>query len=573
MGEESLILPLVLPLVAASLMGLLFQRVGLSLVAGYIAGGIIVGPILGLVEPSSQILSFLSELGIILIAFEVGLAVKMDFFSRGGARAAGIVGVEVATVSLISYMAGSALSLRWGDTLVLAFMAANTSTAITFKILEERRYQQTESRRLVLAVGAFEDIVAIVGLSIFPIMSHAGVPSLLDLLGVVAAVLVSITVMVYLGLRVLKEPLEWIAKRESEILVAISLAVVLIYSYVGVISGLSAALGAFVAGLVISNMKVSESVSDKLRSLRDLSALIFFSSIGASLPIMEDPLSIAVVLGVALLVVFVKFFGFSVSSWILGLKLEDSFRLGLYMLAISEFGVIIAKDAVESGIASQSIYLVSVIALVASAVLSSSLVKYENSLSKKLSGLMPPPLRLSLEGFFTTLRDVVTSRSSELVEIRRALWELVKRLAIISIVVFGANLAIAYITPLLPLAIKPHIETAIGLFTIGTVLLIAIRMKRVFVRLSKSVVAKIGDSQRQVEDVVVRFLYALTLGVVSVAMIIVSYEQIVRAFTLILSREGASVASFLLIVVILTITYRYALQLAKRLEKIFEIEG
>ncbi|MGB9659509.1 MAG: cation:proton antiporter [Nitrososphaerales archaeon] len=573
MGEEGLILPLVLPLVAASLMGLLLQRAGLSLVAGYIAGGIIVGPILGLVEHSSQILSFLSELGIILITFEIGLAVKMDFFSRGGTKAAGIVGVEVAIISLISYMAGSALSLRWGDTLVLAFMAVNTSTAITFKILEERRYQQAESRRLVLAVGAFEDVVAIVGLSIFPILSHAGVPSLLDLLRVVAAILVSITVMVYLGLRVLREPLGWVAKRESEIFVAISLAVVLIYSYVSVISGLSAALGAFVAGLAISNLEVSGSVSDKLRSLRDLSALIFFSSIGASLPIVRDPLLIIIALAVALLVVFMKFFGFSVSSWMLGLRLEDSFRLGLYMLAISEFGVIIAKDATESGVASQSIYLVSVIALVASAVLSSSLVKYEDSLPKKLSGLMPPPLRLSLERFFTTLRDAMTSQFSGLVEIRRALWELVKRLAIISIVVFGANLTIAYITPLLPSAIRPHIETAIGLLTISIVSLIAIRMKKVFVRLSKSVVARIGDSQRQAGDIMVGFLYTLTIGVVSAAMIIVSYAQIVRVFTLILSREGASVVSFLLIVAILIITYRYALLLARRLEKIFEIKG
>jgi Kef-type K+ transport system membrane component KefB len=82
LGGESLILPLVIPLVAASLTGLLARRVGLSIVAGYVAGGIIVRPILRLVDPSSDILSFLSELGIILIAFEIGLTLRLDFFSR-----------------------------------------------------------------------------------------------------------------------------------------------------------------------------------------------------------------------------------------------------------------------------------------------------------------------------------------------------------------------------------------------------------------------------------------------------------------------------------------------------------
>jgi Kef-type K+ transport system membrane component KefB len=138
LGGESLILPLIIPLVAASLTGLLARRAGLSIVAGYVAGGIIVGPILRLVDPSSDILSFLSELGIILIAFEIGLTLRLDFFSRMGTRAAGIVGVEVVIVSLLSYLVGIVLSLKWGDMLILIFIAVNTSTAVTFKMLEER---------------------------------------------------------------------------------------------------------------------------------------------------------------------------------------------------------------------------------------------------------------------------------------------------------------------------------------------------------------------------------------------------------------------------------------------------
>jgi len=412
LGGESLILPLIIPLVAASLTGLLARRAGLSIVAGYVAGGIIVGPILRLVDPSSDILSFLSELGIILIAFEIGLTLRLDFFSRMGTRAAGIVGVEVVIVSLLSYLVGIVLSLKWGDMLILIFIAVNTSTAVTFKMLEERHPEEGEEKKLVLGVGAFEDVVSILGLTIFPALSLLGTPSLSDLVRTVGAIVITVTLMIYLGIRILVRPLKWVARKGEEIFLAVSLAVVLTYSYIGIVSGLSEALGAFVAGLVVSKLEVSKTISERFHSLRDLSALIFFSSIGASLPSVSNAPLVAAALGTALLVVFIKFFGFSISSWITGLRLEESFRLGLYMLAISEFGVIVAKDAVESGVASQTFYLTSVIALAVSAFLSSCLIKFEQPLSEKMAGLIPIPLRFSLERFFTKLKRRHISNSS-----------------------------------------------------------------------------------------------------------------------------------------------------------------
>jgi CPA2 family monovalent cation:H+ antiporter-2 len=96
---EDAILLLVVPLLASSVFGILARRLGFSAVAGYILGGVIVGPILHLVDTQSPLLSFLSELGIILISFEIGLVVKLDFLSRSGLKSGGIVAVEVVIVS------------------------------------------------------------------------------------------------------------------------------------------------------------------------------------------------------------------------------------------------------------------------------------------------------------------------------------------------------------------------------------------------------------------------------------------------------------------------------------------
>lgn len=564
-------MPLVIPLVAASLTGLLARRVGLSIVAGYVAGGIIVGPILRLVDPSSDILSFLSELGIILIAFEIGLTLRLDFFSRMGTRAAGIVGVEVVIVSLLSYLVGIVLSLKWGDMLILIFIAVNTSTAVTFKMLEERHPEEGEEKKLVLGVGAFEDVVSILGLTIFPALSLLGTPSMLDLVRTVGAIVITVTLMIYLGIRILVRPLKWVARKEEEIFLAVSLAVVLAYSYIGIVSGLSEALGAFVAGLVVSKLEVSKSISERFHSLRDLSALIFFSSIGASLPSVSNATLVAVALGTALLVVFIKFFGFSISSWITGLRLEESFRLGLYMLAISEFGVIVAKEAVESGVASQTFYLTSVIALAVSAFLSSCLIKFEQQLSEKMAGLIPIPLRFSLERFFTAIRESVSSQSQSLVDVKRALWELTRRVAIISFVVFVANLAVTFVTPILSPMVRAFAEATIALSALIVVFLIAIRTKGVFLRLVKGATVKMFSQQKHIGDIVASILYAATLCIISIVMIIISYTQIERFFSLFVGKELASPLIFILITIPLILLYRYIYAVAKRLEEIVQI--
>jgi len=565
-------LPLVIPLVAASLTGLLARRVGLSIVAGYVAGGIIVGPILRLVDPSSDILSFLSELGIILIAFEIGLTLRLDFFSRMGTRAAGIVGVEVVIVSLLSYLVGIVLlSLKWGDMLILIFIAVNTSTAVTFKMLEERHPEEGEEKKLVLGVGAFEDVVSILGLTIFPALSLLGILSMLDLVRTVGAIVITVTLMIYLGIRILVRPLKWVARKEEEIFLAMSLAVVLTYSYIGIVSGLSEALGAFVAGLVVSKLEVSKSISERFHSLRDLSALIFFSSIGASLPSVSNAPLVAAALGTALLVVFIKFFGFGISSWITGLRLEESFRLGLYMLAISEFGVIVAKDAVESGVASQTFYLTSVIALAVSAFLSSCLIKFEQPLSEKMAGLIPIPLRFSLERFFTAIRESVSSQSQSLVDVKRALWELTRRVAIISFVVFVANLAVTFVTPILSPVVRAFAEATIALSALIIVFLVAIRMKGVFLRLVQGATLKMLSQQRHIGDVVASILYAATLCIISIVMIIISYTQIERFFSFFVGKELASPLIFILITIPLILLYRYIYAVAKRLEEIVQI--
>lgn len=569
--NEDLILLLVLPLVAASIMGLIARSLGLSIIAGYIVGGIVVGPVLHLVDPTSPILSFLSELGIILIAFEIGLTVKMDFLSRGGFRSGGIVAVEILFVSLVSFLLGSALKLQWGDILVFIFIAVNTSTAVTFKMMEERGVEEQSVRTMILGVGAFEDIVAIVGLSIFPVLAAVDSSSPLTIIRLIASILMAVILMVYIGLRALTNTLEWVAQRESEIFLAVSLSIVLIYAYVGLISGLSTALGAFVAGLVVSNLKVSEIVSEKLHSLRDLSTLIFFSSIGASLPVIKDPLLLTLSIIAALVVVLVKFFGFSLSSWVMGIPMVSSYQLGLYMLAISEFGVILAKNAAEEGLASPTLYTVSVIALAASAILSSVMIKFESQIPVRMTALFPEQMRLRLENIFEISRKAMNRETTALYEIRSVLWNLFKRIAAILFVEGLANIILTYLTPLLIPAIRLPAELFIVGFTVIVVFFLTLRVRGLIAKLVLGIMKNMQKTQIGINEVLVSFLYVVTLSIVLIFGLGMSYPLLQRNFNYIFGELGSGLLVVGLILLILFLTWRRALRACIRLEETFKL--
>jgi Kef-type K+ transport system membrane component KefB len=558
--------------VAAGVCGIIARRLGFSAIAGYVIGGVIVGPVFHLIDTQSTILSFLSELGIILISFEIGLVVKLDFLSRGGMKSGGIVAVEIVLVSMLTMFFGTLLDLQWAEILILVFMAMNTSTAITFKMLEERGVADPGTREIILGVGAFEDIIAIVGLSIFPILAAAGRPSAGNVMQIFSTILLSVIFMVYLGLRLLKRPLRWAAGKESEIFLALSLSVVLTYAYIADTVGLSYSFGAFIAGLVVSNLGVQEAVEEKMRSLRDLSSLIFFASIGASLPAVEDATLITIAIVVSLFIVFVKFVGFSMSGWIMGIKLEHSFRLGLYMLAISEFGVILARNALESGYGSEELYLISVFALAGSAMMSSGLIMFEKTLPERLVRLIPNELRERSEKTFRVVGEALGKESQVFDEIRSAFWELARRVAIILLVVGVGNLLINVVTPaLFPPLLRNWVDITIACFSVIVVFIISLRMRRVYRTLIQGVASRLGKIHKSVNDRMESFLYFTTLALVGTTVLLVSFPLIARVFGGVFGDLGSGLVVVAVIIVFFFFAWRAALRATWQLEETFDL--
>ncbi len=275
----------------------LAKALGLGSIIGYLAAGIAIGPWgLGLVSNVQDILHF-AEFGVVLMLFLVGLelqpsrlwAMRRPIFGTGSAQVLGCAAVLFA--------AGWLAGLPWRISLVAALGLALSSTAIALQVLAERNLMRTSSGRAGFSILLFQDVAAISILALLPLLGaaagagddHSAGEVLLEALkivGVIGAIV--------LGGRLLLRPLlRWIAKsRTPEIFTAASLLLVVGIAYLMVMVGLSMALGAFLAGVLLADSEYRSELEADIEPFKGLLLGLFFIAVGMSIDfgvIMRSP--------------------------------------------------------------------------------------------------------------------------------------------------------------------------------------------------------------------------------------------------------------------------------------------
>lgn len=266
----------------------LAKALGLGSIIGYLAAGIAIGPWgLGLVSNVQDILHF-AEFGVVLMLFLVGLelqpsrlwAMRRPIFGTGSAQVLGCAAVLFA--------AGWLAGLPWRIGLVAALGLALSSTAIALQVLAERNLMRTSSGQAGFSILLFQDVAAIPILALLPLLGtaagagddHSAGEVLLEALkivGVIGAIV--------LGGRLLLRPLlRWIAKsRTPEIFTAASLLLVVGIAYLMVMVGLSMALGAFLAGVLLADSEYRSELEADIEPFKGLLLGLFFIAVGMSI--------------------------------------------------------------------------------------------------------------------------------------------------------------------------------------------------------------------------------------------------------------------------------------------------
>ncbi|WP_311222472.1 MULTISPECIES: glutathione-regulated potassium-efflux system protein KefC [unclassified Acidovorax] len=284
------------------------RALGLGAIIGYLAAGIAIGPWgLGLVSNVQDILHF-AEFGVVLMLFLVGLelqpsrlwALRRPIFGLGSAQVLGC--------AALLWLAAWACGVPWSIALVAALGLALSSTAIALQTLAERNLMRTDGGQKAFSILLFQDVAAIPILALLPLLGAAALgaggtaphhtPAEMAL---EAAKIIGVVAAIVLGGRLALRPLlRWIARSKTpEIFTAASLLLVVGIAYLMVLVGLSMALGAFLAGVLLADSEYRRELEADIEPFKGLLLGLFFMAVGMSIDfgvLMRSPGLMALVL-------------------------------------------------------------------------------------------------------------------------------------------------------------------------------------------------------------------------------------------------------------------------------------
>jgi len=259
----------------------LFRRFKLSAVLGYLAAGVVIGPWgLGLFHDVENILHF-AEFGVVLLLFVIGLELQPSrlWVMRHAVFGAGGVQVAVTTAALAA--AALALGLAWQTAVVIAFALSLSSTALVLQVLAERRELTARHGRSAFAILLFQDLAIMPALVILPMLGGAS-SAALDWKAI-AIPLVAAAVVVAAGRYALRPALRIIAgTRAQEAFTAAALLVVVGTALLFESVGLSMALGAFMAGVLLADSEYRHELEADIEPFKGLLLGLFFMAVGMS---------------------------------------------------------------------------------------------------------------------------------------------------------------------------------------------------------------------------------------------------------------------------------------------------
>jgi Kef-type K+ transport system membrane component KefB len=371
-------LPVALLLVfaTAKLLAELFERLGQPGIVGEIIAGILLGPsVLNLVQPD-QIISALAEMGVMFLLFRVGLEVKASELMRVGGTAllVAVLGVLLPFGVGWTIMAAAGVS-RIEAIFVGAAMVA-TSVGITAQVLSTKGLLKERASQIILAAAVIDDVLGLLVLAVVSNLAEGHV----NLLGLAttAVVAVAFTVLVAkFGTSTLQRIVPRVEQNLSAGEVQFNLAIVLLFglSVFAVWAGVAAIIGAFLAGMALSET-VNLRVHDLAHGITELLVPFFLVGIGLHLDVSAFANRSTLLLSLVVLAaaVLTKFVGCGLGAWKLGRA--DMLRVGVGMVPRGEVGMVVAQIGLTLGVVEDQVYAVVVIMAVGTTLIAPPLLNF-----------------------------------------------------------------------------------------------------------------------------------------------------------------------------------------------------
>ena len=330
-----------------SLLGvLLATRLGLPSVIGVLIFGALIGSHgLGLVT-ETNIIDALAELGAVLLLFFIGLEFSLEKLLRRGLRALSLFVFKIGLIFLFVYIIALFFNFSIFDSILIAIILSFSSTALFARFVQDMNAKNRREVQVLISVLIMEDIAAVF---ILAVLSQLKITGDLSMVGVVLPLMISLLAFSfsYLILRAIVKIFmeKFVRDNDPETLLFTALSLCALFASLGSVFGLPASIGAFLAGNIFSSTSILKKSKTTVTNFILVFSSFFFFSIGMLVDVSALVNILPLILLFFLVDILIKFFGISFSSYLFGFDSRGAVFSALMMLSISEFALIIAKEA------------------------------------------------------------------------------------------------------------------------------------------------------------------------------------------------------------------------------------
>ena len=381
-------------LAVAAVTTVLFQRLRQPVVLGYIIAGLIVGPYVPVpIVADPGIIQTLSELGVILLMFSLGLEFHLAKLVRVGPAAGFTAVIETSLMAWLGFLAGRAFGWTVLESVFAGAIVAISSTTIIVKAFDEQGIRG-RLREMVVGILLIEDLIAIVVMAVLTAVATGASLSAGGVAGTVGRLVVFLVGLLVVGILVVPRFIRYVTRigRVETTLVA-SIGICFATAYIAQRFGYSVALGAFIAGSLVAESGKGDEIEHLVRPVRDVFAAIFFVSVG----MLIDPALVAqhwvAVLVLSAVVIVGKITGVSVGAFLAGSGTRTAVQAGMSLAQIGEFSFIIAGLGLSLGANRDFLYPVAIAVSALTALSTPWLIRASAPSAAFIDRRLPRPLQ------------------------------------------------------------------------------------------------------------------------------------------------------------------------------------
>ena len=450
-------------LAVAAITTVVFQRLRQPVVLGYIIAGLIVGPHVPVpIVADPGVIQTLSELGVILLMFSLGLEFHLAKLIRVGPAAGFTAVVQSSLMAWLGFLVGRLFGWTVLESVFTGAIVAISSTTIIAKVFDEQGIRG-RLRELVVGILLIEDLIAIVFMAVLTAVATGAGLSAGALGATVGRLALFLAALLAIGMLVVPRFIRYVMRlgRTETTLVA-SIGICFATAYIAQRFGYSVALGAFIAGSLVAESSHGDAIEHLVRPVRDVFAAIFFVSVG----MLIDPALVArhwgAVVALTLIVIVGKIGGVSLGAFLAGSGTRTSVQAGMSLAQIGEFSFIIAGLGMTLGATRDFLYPVAVAVSAVTTLTTPWLIRAAAPTAAFIDRKLPRPLQTfaALYGaWLERLKTASAARRGERHAVRRFISLLILDAAVLSALIIAVSLEFEGVRQMLAglLHIEPRI--------------------------------------------------------------------------------------------------------------------